>query len=210
MKIIINSNILYFPHSYEKISKNAVYIENKEKFLFIVGAADKEEIDRNIIYTKTNSLDFNALIYLVKNPQIIEEDAFFYTHDTCDFGPNFINLMGLKMKEHRNARLFIQAQESAYVGIYSKQKLKDYEKEIMSFYNIEKTEEKLNYLKTMVIHNESFLLRENPFLCKERQVSGPYDIYNNGVQRISEYFPEIDYYKFKANWFLKRNYELKI
>ena len=210
MKIIINSNTQYFPFSHEKISKNKVYLENKNNFLFIVGASSEEKIEDNIIYTKTNSLDFNAMIYLLKNPDIIKEDKFFYTHDTCDFGPNFINLLGSKMKQLENARLFIQAQESAYVGIYTKQKIKDFEKQIMSFYNTKHSSETLNYLKTMVIHNESFILRSSPFLCKYRNVSGPSDIYNNGVPRISEYFPELDYYKFKANWFLKSNYELKI
>lgn len=210
MKIIINSNMSYFPYSYEKISKNQVYIKNKSSFLFIVGAANEEKIDENIIYTKLNSLDFNAMIYLLKNPDIIEEDKFFYTHDTCDFGPNFMNLLQQKSDELVNGRLFIRSHESAYVGIYTKQKIKDYEEQIMSFCNYEHSVEKLNYLKTMVIHNESFILRSSPFLCKDREVTGPFDIYDNGVLRISEYFPELDYYKFKANWFLKKNYELKI
>ena len=210
MKIIINSNITYFPYSYEKISKNEVYKNNKDKFLFIVGACEEEKKDENIIYTKTNSLDFNAMIYLLKNPDIIDEDRFFYTHDTCDFGPNFINLLEEKANEVVTGRLFIRSQESAYVGIYTKQKIKDYEKKIMAFYNFENSAEKLNYLKTMVIHNESFILRSSPFLCKTREVTGPFDVYNNGILRISEYFPELDYYKFKANWFLKKNYELNI
>jgi len=210
MKIIINSNVLYFPSSFAKISKNNVYLKNKEKFLFVVGGNPEDKVTENIIYTKINSLDFNAMIYLLKNPDLISEDKFFYTHDTCDFGPNFINLLEEKMKVLESARLFQLAHESAYVGIYTKAKITEHKEQIMSFYNTDRSIEKLNYLKTMVIHNESFILRSSPFLCKQRIVSGPSDIYSNGVPRITEYFPELDYYKFKANWFLKRDYELKI
>ena len=212
MKVIINSNATYFPYAFAKISKCKSYIENKDKFLFIVGGSykKKKNLGSNVIQTKINSLDFNGMIYLLQNKETIKEDKFFYTHDTCDFGDNFFNLLSDKFDLFESARLFAIAKESAFIGIYNKKLLTAYEEQIMKFYNTDKSVEKLNYLKTMTIRNESFLLRSSPSLCKERIVTGPFDVYSNNVPRISEFFPELDYYKFKANWFLKNNYELKI
>ncbi len=40
--------------------------------------------------------------------------------------------------------------------------------------------------------------------------SGPSDVYNSGVMRISEYYSCLDLYNYKANWYLKEIYELNI
>ena len=36
--------------------------------------------------------------------------------------------------------------------------------------------------------------------CSRRETKEATNVYSKGVKRITEYFPELDFYKFKANW----------
>ena len=212
MKVIISSNIDYFPTIYKKISACKAYLQNKSKFTFIVGGDEFNEhqsID-NIMYTNINSMDLNGLIYLIENDYIhLGEDSFFYSQDTCSFGEKFFDLLDQK-KKHIDARLFINPRESMYMGIYNRNILNTHSRSILSFRNTSKDRSVMNTLKTNLVNNESFILKNSDYICKRRIVRPPVDIYLNGVPRITEYFPEIDFYKYKANWYLKNYYELNL
>ena len=183
MKVIVSSNVDYFPTIYKNISECEVYSQNKDKFTFIVGGDqfNKNKAFDNIIYTDINSMDLNGLIYLIENDFIhLGEDSFFYSQDTCGFGEKFFLLLNEK-KKYTNARLFINARESMYMGIYNKSILKMHSKSILSFRNTSKNKYVMNNLKTSLVNNESFILRNSDYICAKRIVSPPVDIYSNGV-----------------------------
>lgn len=67
-------------------------------------------------------------------------------------------------------------------------------------------------LKKYMVATEDALLdsyKKSSYLCKDLpEVTGPTDLYGNGIPRIVVHYKEIDLYKSKANWEPKEQYEL--
>lgn len=211
MKVIVNSNIRNIKTTFEKINEGGILDENPDVFYFIVGgAAEPADIGyRNAFFTDVNSFDLTGLIYLIENDyNLCGDESFFYTHDTCFFGDRFLDLIGnSNLKE---ARLFEGANCSMHIGIYTRNIIEKHRDEILKFRNTSNDTAILNTIKDNLIHNESFVLNDSGFLTRQRLPLETKCIYNNNVPRLVEYFPELDFYKFKANWHAKHNYEINL
>jgi len=211
IKIVINSNINNFDTTSKKIKESKTYIENKDSFIFIVGGSPQELRNGNTIYTQLNCFDLTGLVYILTNNGIVDEkELFFYCHDTCDFGDSFYEKMLEAAKDGLPKRLFINAIESMFIGLYDLAILNKFSSYILDYENTSNDFEVLNKIKSSLISKESFILRNYPHICSTRQDYEPTDVYKNGVVRKTEYFPDIDLYKFKANWFLKNKYEMRL
>jgi len=211
INIVVNSNINNFDTTSKMIQSSKTYIDNKDSFIFIVGGCEHEAKENNIIYTKLNSFDLTGLIYMLKNSDTINEnELFFYCHDTCDFGDGFYEKVLNVSKDGSPKRLYIKAIESMFIGLYDLAVLNKFSKHILEYENYSNDFEVLNKIKSSLISKESFILKNYPHICRSRRDSDPSDVYRNGVMRKTEYFPEIDLYKFKANWFIKNKYEINL
>ena len=211
IKIVINSNVNNFHTTGEKIKNSKTYINNKDSFIFIVGGCEEESKEDNIVYTKVNSFDLTGLVYILKNNTIVDEkELFFYCHDTCGFGDDFYEKILNASKEGLPKRLYFNAVESMFIGLYDLKILNKFSDHIIAYENYSNDFEILNKIKSSLISKESFILRNHPHICNVRQDFDPSDVYKNGVMRKTEYFPDIDLYKFKANWFLKNKYEINL
>lgn len=211
MKVIINSNIRNVKTTLEKINEGGILDKNPDVFYFIVGGAEEAaDIDLpNIFYTDVNSFDFTGIIYLIENDyNLCGDEPFFYAHDTCFFGEKFLDL--LNKSPLREARLFQGANCSMHMGIYNKDIIEKHKIEILKFRNTSNDGAVLNAIKDKLIHNESFVLSDSGFLTRERLPLETKCVYSNNVPRLVEYFPELDLYKFKANWHAKHNYEMNL
>jgi hypothetical protein len=211
MKVIVNSNIRNIKTTIEKINEGGILDKNPDVFYFIVGgSAEPTEIGyRNVFFTDVNSFDLTGLIYLIENDyNLCGDESFFYTHDTCFFGDRFLDL--LNNSNLKEARLFEGANCSMHIGIYTKSIIEKHKDEILKFKNTNDDITILNAIKNSLIHNESFVLFDSGFLTGQRQPLETKCVYNNNVPRLVEYFPELDFYKFKANWQAKQNYEINL
>ena len=211
MKVIINSNIRNIETTLKKINEGGILDKNPAVFCFIVGGS-AEPIDvgyGNVFFTDVNSFDLTGLIYLIeKDYNLCGDESFFYTHDTCFFGERFLDLLGkINLKE---ARLFEGANCSMHMGVYNKDIIEKHKREILKFRNTSSDVSILNAIKDSLIHNESFVLGDSGFLTRQRLPLETKCVYNNNVPRLVEYFPELDFYKFKANWHAKQNYEMNL
>ena len=70
--------------------------------------------------------------------------------------------------------------------------------------------DEIQNLKTKGVPNEDWVFKKLKchYHCSARQTLPHTDVYGTGVKRITEYFPSVGIYKYKANWFVKRVYEL--
>lgn len=211
MKVIVNSNIGNIKTTLGKINEDGILDKNPDVFYFIVGGSSAP-IDigyRNAFFTDVNSFDLTGLIYLIENDyNLCGDESFFYTHDTCFFGDGFLDLLGgNSLKE---ARLFEGANCSMHIGVYSREIIERHKEEILKFRNTSNDMGILNSIKNRLIDNESFVLGDSGFLTRHRQPMETRCVYGNNVPRLVEYFPELDFYKFKANWHAKQNYEMNL
>ena len=154
-----------------------------------------------------DAMDYNAFIgVLFWN---LEADYWFMLHDTCWVGKGFYEAVkGLKI----DSPVMALSKEgfSMNIGLYSYKYIKANEFFIDSFAHWKDKGE----LKKHMVGTEDALLntyKAKSHMCIDPpEVTGPTDLYGNGVQRIVVYYKEIDFYKSKANWQPKEQYELSL
>lgn len=178
-------------------------------------------ISDNVIEIKAyhNSIDFTAFIAVLElfhYPELLSviprrldaDDMFFYMHDTSEVGPRFCNFLledwSHKAKEEQTT--FMTARVTNYpsmsIGLYRLSYLLKYQ-DFLVRGTINTNVSYVDYYKTKGMHWEDWLFRLDSnclMLAPNRTLSGPSDVYGTGVLRRMEYFPAIDFYKFKANW----------
>lgn len=187
-----------------------------EDIYFIVGGYDKvEEFTTeegvNFIRVNQNSIDYTGLIAVVE--QNIEADYWVLLHDTCYIGPNFYpTVLNYNYGDAKAVSLISDL--SMNIGAYSWGYLQEIKEALLQYSNKDFSEEAIQFWKQKGILDEDRFLSEyrnkHYFTAIPRIWSGPVDIYGTGVPRMIEHYPEIDFYKVKANWFNKDNYELNV
>ena len=97
---------------------------------------------------------------------------------------------------------------SMNMGSYRWDYLQERKDQILNYKNVS---EDLQYYKQILINDEDIFFRpkEHHYNYNKRETSNAGDYYNNGTERIIEYFPGIDLHKIKANWCLKDIYTNK-
>jgi hypothetical protein len=141
-----------------------------------------------------------------------QNEYYFYLHDTCVVGPNFLkNISLIDLKDVTSLRL--KTFPSMNIGIYSNNIIHKFSDILLTYKNTDHS--KLQEFKTKGQKNEDliFNMDNNNKLINNKDnflsVSEPYDYYGTGVLRVVEYY-DLDLYKIKANWNAKKTYELKV
>ncbi len=98
------------------------------------------------------------------------------------------------------------------IGIYSQRIINTFNQFLLENKNIKESE--LMNVKTLGAKYEDYLFKND----KDNIVldnydgwnyTGPIDYYGSGVMRIVEYYPSLDLYKIKANWFTRTKWILE-
>jgi hypothetical protein len=184
-------------------------VPKEDIYVFIGGYETYEnvvnEYNVNTYNVPHNSFDFTALVSIIELS--IEKEYWFIIHDTCKVGSTFYQKL-LKLCKPELMMRFTQEGRSMNMGIYSNNLIKLKKDKILNYKN---TSKDLNSFKKKLIDDEDIFIKESKALCANvKKTSKPYDYYSTGTQRITEYYPDLDFYKIKSNWNRKDIYETKI
>ena len=209
MKIVINSHTksnIPLTHLLESMKLYDDF--NEFEIIIVIGGYYKNydyEIlrDGNITYIHSyhNSIDFTGLITLLELYHENIDEYYLYLHDTCKIGENFYKK--LKSIDLTNvSSIKINRRFSMNMGVYSQKIINHFRDFLLSKKNV--NERDLMTFKT-VDYAEDYIFRNddnNRVLDNydDWKYTGPVDYYNTGTMRIVEYYPNLDFYKMKANW----------
>lgn len=156
--------------------------------------------------TDHNSIDFTALIEAAEST--VKTDYWFFLHDTCLVGKMFKKLTE-NIPHFWPDAMPLKDYPSMSMGAYKANYLKSKKGILQSYRNCSNDEASLKHFKEKAIQDEDILFKQskrpvvyNGWLLQagngyeRKDVSIP-SIYTN---RICEYFPQVDLYKFKANY----------
>lgn len=163
----------------------------------------------NISYYEANhnSFDITALIDVVTCN--IEADNWLLLHDTCTVGSKFKEkLYNFNSDSKCTALTWFP---SMSIGNYKYSYLQEQKDLIISGRNIDYTQEGLRKAKIWALDHEDFLMWKSSISsvvnCYAKpgeqfrvNIQSDIDQYKTGTPRITEYFPQLDLYKIKANW----------
>lgn len=172
-----------------------------------------QKIDYNIYNLQVvhNSIDFTALIAVVEHQDLLMKNDFlhrswFYLHNTTKFGKSF------NPSKIRKETCKLKKYPSMNIGTYLHQdliKCKDILLDKKSSNNPSKDE--IKKLKIMGIGSEDCIfkyLEKHKYIgtyCKKPKIEKEKKIYSDNVLRRTEYYKELDLYKYKANWGQRNN-----
>lgn len=184
------------------VSRDSIYV--------FVGGYDKYELlsndyGINIYSAPHNSFDFTALVSIIELGLV--SDYWFCTHDTCRVGSTFYQKLKKLNKSKDTMKLTSEAR-SMNIGIYSNKFINDKKLEILNYKN---TSEDVNDFKSKLVEDEDVFIKNSKPLCTssiKRESSKNY--YSTGVERVIEYYSDLDFYKMKSNWKRKSIYEIKL
>jgi len=170
----------------------------------VVGGHDaySHEVVDGITYVKANhnSIDNTALIAVVEYPFFNRYSSYFYLHDTCKVGPLFFEVIR-SLSPASSIKLKTPYGKSMNIGYYTSAVVHSGHAFLTSMKG--DNPEQLADLKVRCITTEDWLFKHDPtctYLDVAMIVYPPIDPYGTGVARRVEYYPEIDLFKFKANW----------
>ena len=216
MVLINGSNVKFLVNSTESYGfKNTVLPRliaslrtqiDAADIVVVVGNSTTEGVeslsDYTLVKVKHNSMDFTALIGVIDNQSNLGTlpDYWFYMHDTCLAGANFISNLNTK-----TINSDIRVHWTSNLGIFRNSTLLSNSSLINSY----KSSDNPNYIEDRVNKYKSACDKKKIFetincrsdLCSEMPVISPNTtaIYNN-VQRQTIYFEELDFYKYNSNF----------
>ena len=206
VKIIVNSQQSDVAREFLLKSLLEYRVNDITDIIFVVGG-EYSTYDRrghgrmrNIrwVGVEYNAIDFNGLIWASEN--LGEKDWFLYVHDTVRFGQNFRRILqGLSMATNKMLYSI-----SMNMGTYLVHDLKR-TKIRAKLVELKDSREPIAVKKKQAIIEEDvvFKMLASPVIGgndTRHVVAGPSDVYGTGTQRITEYYANLDLYKFKANW----------
>ena len=211
LSIAISSHKSFYEKSLKELIPSLIVsgVPKDNIFVFIGGFNSYKILDNDYgitMYTAPhNSFDFTALVSIVELS--LQEDYWFSIHDTCKVGISFYSKL-LKLVKPNPTIKFTEQGRSMTMGVYSNEFLNKNKKKVLNYKNV--SNDILGFKKRLVKEEDVFL-KKSKGLCKTlREVSEPTDYDGNGVHRIVEYFPDLDFYKIKSNWKSKDKYETNI
>jgi hypothetical protein len=209
IKFAISSHIGFYNYTYPILIPSLIEagVPHEDIYFFIGGNENYSQQNKdniNIWNAPHNSIDFTGLISIIELG--LESDYWFLLHDTCYVGPNFYKC--IQEHNHNKDTVSLSFDLSMNIGSYKQSYLSKRKNEILSFKNTD--DNSLQTYKQMLVKEEDvFLTKEDQYTTENRQHLGE-EIFYNGVSRIKEYFPKIDLYKLKSNWYSKETYSLTI
>jgi hypothetical protein len=221
MKILINSNYDFFEKSLSVLLPS---ITDKTCSLeIIIGGSPweyKKEVRDGINYHFVNydNIDYTSFIFVSEHPEIVkDENLFLYIHDTTKTGPLFFEkfnecLTTITSKyqsieefneKTSNIRLILDYTISMNMGLYrsdffTETKIIEF---LSSIKNTDLSYEGKMKSKVLGFRYEDYFLRDCEALTNETRVTTEIENpYGTDIKRIQEYYPGLDFYKYKSNW----------
>jgi len=221
MKIVITSHSksqIALDHLLESMKLDECFLEF-ELLIFIGGFANeqeytiiKNETNITIVECNHNSIDFTGLIGLSELYFADVDEYYLYLHDTCKIGPEFYKkLKAIDLTDVSSIKL--NKPFSMSMGIYSQKIITSFKDFLLSVKNT--SEDRLQEFKRKAIETEDYIFKNDPKNkvldnYNGHKYTGPVDYYKTGVNRIVEYYPNLDLYKIKANFSgFHANFELR-
>jgi hypothetical protein len=211
ISIAISSYKTFYEKSLKELIPSLIVsgVPKEDIFVFIGGYESYEILDNEygVVMYKVphNSFDFTALVSVVELS--LDRDYWFSIHDTCKVGPTFYSRL-IKLSKPNPTTKFTELGRSMNMGIYSNEFLNKIKNKLIKYKN---TSDDLLVFKKKLVKEEDIFLKGSKGLCKTpREIKNPADYYSNGIIRIVEYFPDLDFYKIKSNWKSKDKYEINI
>jgi len=213
LKYCISTNKDYCKKTLPIITKSllASGIQSSQIFIFESGHQQAKQLKykkMTLIQSIYSSFEFTPLIEIIENK--ITADYWFLIHDTCEVGLQFQTLLHKNITEtvlpNQAAKLQLKTKPSMNIGLYKYDYLLKHANKILSFLNKDVSKQALNTLKAKIIEEEDCLFTledEQNYLCIDSHNSP--QILNSSensvfeISRITEYYPQLDLYKYKAN-----------
>jgi len=189
-KFIISSHISTFNKCALRLKESFLYNSIPEENILIVEAGNEFcSFEKNIIKTNHNSFDHNAIIEILENN--LKSKYWFVTHDTCEAGFEFY-------KKIKNIPIFtpytpITEMGWLNMGLFSNDFIHQNKNYILSLKNCSK--------KRAILSERVFSLMgdcKSFGLQKDTEIIRDCKIYNDNKERVTLYFPFLDYYKFQS------------
>lgn len=218
ISIVINSHIknvdIPLKNLLSTIKQNNNSNNNINIYAIIGGCNKFKEYNiDNIKYIEVthNSIDFTGLITLIEY-EIIKTEWFFYLHDTCKVGKRFYDYILKICPLLKKNYTYSFTRHSMNMGFYNINILLKYKEKLLILKNNSNNIEDIIKYKKLGVSYEGFIFilnKENHLILKcTKIIDSPKYIYSDKILRITEYYKELDLYKYKANWCVKNNYEL--
>lgn len=213
IKIAISTNIDFYEKTIPILTESLVKsgIENHQIHIFC-GGYDKQEITnyKNFYFYKLDhrSFDLSPLIAICEME--LKTDYWFLIQDTCKVGLEFKEKI-YKFPRNYPDKIALNRGKSMNMGLYKYEYLiknKDYILKAKMFGN---TPEELQKNKKISVQNEDYVLYNlNPFpdvyAGPEWYIYDEKNWYGDGTPRRTEYYPCVDIYKNKSNWYGREIY----
>lgn len=212
--ICISSTKKYAAKTIPDLYKSLVNAGFTETDIYVVeGGHDsdsKQDNKENYFFAANNSFDLTALIFL--STMDIKTDYWFLLHDTCIVGKNFKTFI-YNIPHYFPEVIPIRDFPSMNIGAYHSNFLARKKKVLNDMANFDNSQNGLLKAKTKAVEQEDVLFkqkdikkkiwvynpwrlkRDNNYILPGNTMPGYYD-----TERIVEYFPQADLYKFKANF----------
>lgn len=219
MRIVINSNYGFYEKSLPVLLSSIT--EKNHKVEVVIGGSPwefkKEVIDNvNYYFVNYDNTDFTGLIFVKEHPEIVKDELYYlYIHDTTKFGPLFFekfrNALDSKIKKFESKEDFENNSTnykltdddiSMNMGLYrSDHFLQKRNADLLPEKNTDLSEDGKQKSKKLGFGIEDICIRDKEGLQSEKRIVTEIDNpYNTSTKRIQEYFPGLDFYKFKSNW----------
>ncbi len=212
------------------------YIVENTDILVVLGGSDKNFFEKRTKYcvlgVTHNSIDYTAFIAIIEHiyslidNHFVIPDYWFYLHDTCELGPSFLKLLRPHVDTLYLYNYCIKPltySKSMNIGIYKYTFMLNKKDLFLQLRSKDyPSQEEIQYFKKLGVNAEDFIFKYDydehsykhsftPQHISDRivDIEDKKIIYeNSNTLRITEYFPVLDFYKYKANWELKKVYDL--
>lgn len=216
LKFTISSHKNFYTKTLDIIIPSLINsgISNTDIYFFIGGYDTYESINNeyniNLYRASHNSIDYTGLISVLDLG--IKSDYWFLCHDTCKVGIKFYSLIK-DNKFNTDTIKLTSDKRSMNIGAYKQSYLHSIKDKVYSYRGSSDANYNIQKLKKKLVDEEDSLLKSESttsFSKGQRVVLDTNNIYDSDVKRITEYFPDIDFYKMKSNWKPKKEYELNL
>lgn len=211
LSIAVSSHKSFYDKSLKELIPSLIVsgVPKEDIFVFIGGYNSYDILNNDYgvtMYTAPhNSFDFTSLVSILELS--LERDYWFSIHDTCKVGITFYSKLK-KLAKPNTITKFTNQGRSMNMGVYSNEFLNQNKTKVLRYKNV--SNDLLGFKKRLVKEEDVFLKKSKGLCITPREVSEPTDYYGNGVNRVVEYFPDLDFYKIKSNWKSKDKYETNI
>lgn len=191
----------------------------RDRIVVFEGGHNKSAVTQYQFYLKVqcthNSIDFTALLELADRDDIRSKaEYWFLIHDTCKVGSSFWKLICDMGEHHRPEKMALRPRPSMNIGAYRSDYIVKHREYLQKTRNDSFDRDIVQEFKKWGQIGEDYLLHKQEdciaptyhpelYIGKEggMTINPNDDWYNStGIVRRTEYYPNLDLYKSKANW----------